>query len=207
MRGRSEYHFQQNCVITSVAGHENPQNFLLTSLFVLGQNQNLQAEVRNEIMGLPPADRLRPDKLSNLPLLTSVIYETLRLYPPLSQIMNKRTTIDTTLGEDIWLPAGIYTGYNGYSTNRNREFWGPDADDFRPSRWGFTVDDMNLLYRRATSKAAFITFHGGKRACLGQRWALMVHRLTMSIFLISLSWRLDDAWPRRMTPVRPAPDE
>ncbi|KAJ8133278.1 hypothetical protein O1611_g340 [Lasiodiplodia mahajangana] len=199
----SEYHFEQNVLITFVAGHENPMILILSNLLVLADRQELQEKVRREVMSLPIASRTHPDALATLPLLTAIIYETLRMYPPLSQIMNKRTTADVILGEDILLPAGTYTGYNGYSTNRNREFWGLDADVFRPSRWGETVDDMNILFRRATSKAAFITFHGGKRTCLGQKWALAAHRVTMSIFLTSIRWRPDPSWPRRMTPAGP----
>lgn len=174
---------------------------ILSNLFVLAGEQELQQQVREDIMNLSPGDRIKPDALAKLPLLTSVIFETLRLYPPLSQIMNKRTASDVMLGEDILLRAGTYTGYNGLCTNRNREFWGPDADIFRPSRWGETVNDMNTMYRRATSKATFITFHGGKRTCLGQKWALAAHRVTMSIILTSVQWRLDPTWPRKMTPV------
>ncbi|KAI1361228.1 Dit2 protein [Xylaria arbuscula] len=199
----SEYHLQQNTLITFVAGHENPMIALLTNLFILADKPELQEQVREEVMRLSPEDRVNPDVLATLPLLTSIIFETLRMFPPLSQIMNKRTSTDVMLGEDILLRAGTYTGYNGYSTNRNREFWGADADDFRPARWGETVDDMNALYRRATSKATFITFHGGKRTCLGQRWAMAAHRVSMSIFLTSMKWRLDPTWPRMMTPAGP----
>ncbi|KAI1197627.1 Dit2 protein [Nemania serpens] len=199
----SEYHLQQNTLITFVAGHENTMILILSNLFVLADEQELQQQAREEIMNLSYEDRTKPDALAKLPLLTSIIFETLRLYPPLSQIMNKRTASDVMLGENIFLRAGTYTGYNGLCTNRNREFWGPDADVFRPSRWGETVNDMNMMYRRATSKAAFITFHGGKRTCLGQKWALAAHRVTMSIFLTSVQWRLDSTWPRKMTPAGP----
>lgn len=192
---------QQNVLITFVAGHENPMILTLSNLFVLADKPDLQEQVRQEVMRLSPEDRINADALARLPLLTSIIFETLRMFPPLSQIMNKRTASDVMLGEDILLRAGTYTGYNGYSTNRNRDFWGPDADVFRPSRWGETIDDMNSLYRRATSKATFITFHGGKRTCLGQRWALAAHRVTISIFLTSVKWHLDPTWSRKMTPV------
>ncbi|RYC59631.1 hypothetical protein CHU98_g6579 [Xylaria longipes] len=200
---REEAKRLQNSLITFVAGHENPMILLLSNLFILAEKQDLQEQVRQEVMTLSPAERIDPDALAGLPLLTSIIFETLRMYPPLSQIMNKRTASDVVLGEDILLRAGTYTGYNGYSTNRSREFWGQDADVFCPSRWGETIDDMNLLYRRATSKAAFITFHGGKRTCLGQKWALTTHRLTLCIFLTSVKWRLDPTWPRKMTPAGP----
>lgn len=193
--------FRQNCVITFIAGHENPQCLLLSSLLVICENPDLQPRLRQELMGLSYEDRRDADKLSALPLLTATIFETLRLYPPLSQIMNKRTQADAVLGE-IALQPGTFTGYNGYCTNRNREFWGPDADEFVPERWGGTVEEATALYRRAISKAALITFHGGKRACLGQKWALAAHRLTMSVLLTSGQWGLHPTWERKMTPVR-----
>ncbi|KAI0163833.1 Dit2 protein [Xylariaceae sp. FL1272] len=199
----SDYHLQQNLLITFVAGHENAMIMILSTLFVLAERPELQSQVRAEVFALPPGARMQPDALASLPLLMAVIFETLRVYPPLSQIMNKRTAKDVILGDDILLRAGTFTGYNGYSTNRNRDFWGVDADEFRPSRWGETVEDANALFRRATSKAEFITFHGGKRACLGQKWALATQRVTMAVFLTSLKWRLDPTWSRMMTPAGP----
>lgn len=163
--------------------------------------QGLQRQVREEVLSLTPNGRMDPTMLSNLPILTSIIYETLRLYPPISQLMNKRTLQDVMLGGVIPLKGGTYIGYNGYSTNRDPVFWGPDAKSFRPSRWGTTMDEINSVFRNATHKATFISFHGGKRTCIGQKYAMTSARLAMSIILCHLIWRLDPTWPRKMTPV------
>lgn len=139
--------------------------------------------------------------LQNLPYLTSVIYETLRLFPPISQLINRKTTQDVMLGGEIPIPAGTYVGYNAYATGRDHGAWGKDANDFRPERWGSTVEDINAQYRRVNSRASFIAFHGGRRACLGQKFALFEARLSIVTVLREVRWWIDPGWVRRMTPV------
>lgn len=130
------------------------------------------------------------------------MYESLRLFPPISQLLNRRTSRDVCLGGKIPIPAGTYVGYNAYATGRNKQAWGDDADVFRPERWGVTIEDINSRYRQASSRAEFIAFHGGRRACLGQRFALLQVRITMIVLLRALKWRIDPSWQEAMTPVR-----
>lgn len=143
--------------------------------------------------------------LQQLPFLTAVTLETLRMYPPISQLINRRTSVATTLGSkgDIHVPAGTYLGYNAYSTSRDRLAWGSDANDFRPGRWGDTLDAINKKYRKASARAEFITFHGGRRACLGERFAMLETKTTVAILLGKLRWTIDPTWEERMTPAGP----
>ena len=68
--------------------------------------------------------------------------ETLRLYPPVPW-NSRRSTRDTSLpsggGADgrspIFVPKGTETVYIVWLMQRQSEFWGPDADAFRPERW------------------------------------------------------------------------
>jgi len=105
------------------------------------------------------------------------------------------------LGNDIVLPKDTYVGYNCYSTNHDPAFWGADADAFRPERWGQSMEEINALFRRANSKATFVSFHGGRRACLGQKFAMFQVRITVAELLKRVEWDLDPTWPKRMTPV------
>ena len=139
--------------------------------------------------------------LQKLPILTSVIYETLRMYPPISQLINRRTTEDILLGNAVPIPSGTYIGYNAYATGRDPNYWGNDADVFRPERWGTKIEDINTTYRLANVKGGFIAFHGGRRACLGQKFALFEAKITLAVLLRQLEWKIDSSWPRRMTPV------
>ncbi|KAK5198854.1 hypothetical protein LTR99_007794 [Exophiala xenobiotica] len=94
--------------------------------------------------------------------------ETLRLYPSVP-LNGRRCTRDTSLpfggGEDglspVFLPAGTEIAYLVYVMQRQPDFWGPDADLFRPERW------QNHKYG-----FEYLPFNGGPRICLGQQFAL-----------------------------------
>jgi len=184
-----------------LAGHENPQILLLSMMRMLAEHQTLQHQLRERVLALSPEDRVNPHILAEIPLLTATIYETLRLFPPISQLLNRRTEEDVMLGDNILLCKGTYVGYNGYTTNRDQEFWGADSHEFRPERWGKTSDDVQLLFRKACAKSTFISFHGGRRTCLGIKFAMTGARLAMALLLRDLEWKLDPTWPRRMSPV------
>ncbi|KAL4902281.1 hypothetical protein BDW74DRAFT_169523 [Aspergillus multicolor] len=201
----TETQLRHNMISAFLAGHENPQLLLISSLFLLADHPELQQSLRLEVSSVLDRDAPEPayGDLSSLPLLTSVIYEVLRLYPPISQLINRRTTAPALLGGSIPIPAGTYVGYNAYATNRDVDFWGPDAEEFQPSRWGRTMEEINSLFRRANAKGAFISFHGGRRACLGQRFALMEGRVTLARLLKEFQWEVDPSWERGMTPAGP----
>ncbi|KAH5299589.1 hypothetical protein HBI12_197800 [Parastagonospora nodorum] len=199
----NRYHLQQNCLSMFLAGHENPQILLLSLMRMLAEHQDLQRDLRAHILALSPEDRVDPHALAEIPPLTATIYETLRLYPPISQLMNRRTEQDVVLGTDILLKKGTYCGYNGYTTNRDIHAWGPDSHEFRPSRWGSTTEEIQQLFRKSSSKSTFISFHGGRRTCLGIKFAMMGARISLSKLLTTLEWQLDPTWPRRMTPAGP----
>lgn len=204
----TEKQLNDNLVSTFLAGHENPQLAILSLMYCLAKNPAAQEAVRQEINNLF-SDGIETDpepsyaSIQNLPLLTATIYESLRMFPPISQLINRCTTQDVMLGSSIRIPAGTYVGYNAYSTNRDVDFWGPDADDFKPSRWGTTMEEIQSLYRRANAKDAFISFHGGRRACLGQKFAMQELRITFVELMRGLKWGLDESWDGKMTPAGP----
>lgn len=187
-------------ISTFLAGHENPQLVLISALFLLAEHPNIQESLRAEITSLDSSEPA-PQTLASLPLLNAVIYEVLRLYPPISQLINRQTKSPILLGGEIPIPSGTYLGYNAYSTNRDIKFWGASADEFKPERWGSNMDDINGLFRRANAKGAFISFHGGRRACLGQKFAMLEARIALVALLGRVRWELDPGWPRMMTPV------
>jgi cytochrome P450 len=202
----SEKALHDNLVSTFIAGHENPQLGILSMMYILGANPDMQEKVRSEIRSLFPdhaPDNFEPPyaEIHDLPYLTATIYETLRLFPPISQLLNRSTQVDTVLGDDIHIPKGVYVGYNAYSTNRDVDFWGADANVFKPERWGSTMDEINSTFRWANAKSAFISFHGGRRVCIGQKWAMESLRITMVEILSGLRWKLDDNCDGRLTPV------
>lgn len=132
-----------------------------------------------------------PVVLGKLPFLSSVIYESLRLFPPISQLVNRRVDKPVSLGDNIYIPRDTYVGYNSYATNRDPGVWGPTADDFLPERWGSNSEDILKRFRRAKARAEFISFHGGSRACLGEKFALLEMRITLFVLVRHSKWALD----------------
>lgn len=190
----TEKQFIDNVVILMVAGHENPLLLILSLLFVLAKHQNWQQRVRAE---------LKTDKDNDTPVLSSVVYETLRMYPPLGQIINRRTTRRVRLGGHILIPSGTYVGYNNYATGRDRGTWGEDADDFKPERWGSRLEEIEHTYLTAKRTSTLPAFHGRKRACLGEKFALNEAKACVASILTQYRVTLDKKWAERLTPAGP----
>jgi unspecific monooxygenase len=165
------------------------------------QQQEILKEEFATINTLPPS----ADVLQSLPHLASTVLESLRLLPPIGQLINRRAAKDLFLGNDqeIFIPEGTYLGYNCYATNRDPASWGSDADDFRPERWGMSMEAIQKEYRRRKARAEFISFHGARRACLGEKFALLQIKVTLFILIRKFRWQLDPEWADRMTPAGP----
>ena len=84
----TEKQFLDNAIILMIAGHENPLLLMLSLLYVVSKYPQVQELIRNETE-------------STKPYLHSVIYETLRMYPPLGLIINRCTTRITKLGNIV----------------------------------------------------------------------------------------------------------
>ncbi|KAI5361769.1 putative cytochrome P450 [Septoria linicola] len=201
--GRISYQqLRDNVTVLFVAGQENPQLAILSTLYLIAKHPTVQERLHSEIMNTS-GNRPNEEQLRNMPYLTACVYESLRLLPPIGQLINRLATTPLVLGEDTVVPQGMYLGYNSYATNRDPSVWGPDAEEFLPDRWGETASDVQKSYRRRRARAEFITFHGGRRACLGERFALLQLKVTLSTLVRHLRWELDPSWPDRMTPAGP----
>ncbi|KAL9106117.1 MAG: hypothetical protein Q9227_008817 [Pyrenula ochraceoflavens] len=194
--------FRDNLNVAFVAGQENPQLALISTLYLLGKHPDVQSRLRAEVQTSGIVEP-SPEHLQDLCYLNSVIYESLRLFPPISQLINRRAAEPTFLGGEILIPEGTFVGYNSYSTNRDRKIWGKDADLFQPDRWGQRNEDILKQYRKAKARAEFISFHGGKRACLGEKFAILEMRATLFILVRNFQWTLDPDWLDRKTPAGP----
>ncbi|CAG7922179.1 unnamed protein product [Penicillium olsonii] len=193
---------RDNLNVLYVAGQENPQLLMVSSLYLLGKYPEIQENLRDEVKDLNISNLCSMDWRS-LPYLTATILECLRLLPPISQLINRQVAEPACLGGRIHIPRGTYIGYNSYATNRDPVTWGPDANDFRPERWGSTDEQISKNYRGAKARAEFISFHGGSRACLGEKFALLQMRITLFVLTRAFRWELDPEWKDQMTPAGP----
>ncbi|KAF4780302.1 cytochrome P450 [Colletotrichum scovillei] len=199
-----------NLTVSFVAGQENPQLLMISSLYLLAKHPEAQEALRQEILSKDAkssADLAKED----MPYLTSLIYECLRLFPPIGQLINRKAAETALLGGDIVIPKGTYVGYHCYSTNRCPTAWGPTADKFDPGRWGSSSEVIQQNYRRRRARGDGESFYhdgpadsiSGKRACLGEKFAMLEMRTTLIQLVREFSFTLDPMWVDRKTPAGP----
>ena len=161
----------------------------------------MQTKLREEILQAGTVDPVA-DTVNKLPYLTSVIYEFLRLYPPVSQLINRVTTEPAVLGGEISIPAHTWVGWNAYGVHIDERVWGPTAKQFIPERWGTTVEEMHAKFRRECVRGAYIPFNAHTRKCLGQGFALLEMKMVLFEMLRRVSWTVDPAYKLKLTSVR-----
>jgi cytochrome P450 len=84
-------------------------------------------------------------------------------------VVNRVAAETTTLGE-YTVEKGTVVQADVITLHRNKQIWGPDADEFRPERW--TEDGF-------TQPPAYYAFGGGPRICIGMRLGIIEVKATL----------------------------
>ncbi|PYH48031.1 cytochrome P450 monooxygenase xanG, partial [Aspergillus saccharolyticus JOP 1030-1] len=198
----SEYHFRSNLKQVFMAGVENTDLVLGSALWELARNPQLQERARHEVVTSLPLDYSETDLDHCLPLLTSIIYETLRLYPPLVSMVNRYTSQPVCLGSDHPIPAGTWVAWHAYGTHTDPGVWGPDARDFNPDRWGADINAINEMFRYQQVKGRYIPFTSHARRCLGSRFAITNLKVALCEILRALEWEKAPGYEASLITVR-----
>ena len=156
------------------AGHETTSSALQWASYVLCKRPDIQAKLREEVRSnLPPvsnsedpATHITAQQIDSMPYLHAFCNEVLRYYPPIS-ITVREAVKDTSIA-GTFIPKGTVISIVPRAINRNRDLWGPDADEFNPDRWMGPGRSNN---GGATSNYAFLTFLHGPRSCIGSGFA------------------------------------
>ncbi|KAK8086085.1 hypothetical protein PG994_001059 [Apiospora phragmitis] len=132
-----------------LAGRDTTASLLSNLFFVLAKRPDIWAKLQAEVAGLE--GRLPTyETLKNLKYVKYCLNESLRLHPVVP-LNNKQAMEDT----------GTVVAWSVYTLHRRREYYGDDADEFRPERWETLRPSWEYL-----------PFNGGPRICVGQQYAL-----------------------------------
>lgn len=160
----------------------------------------MQDRIRNEALTIPNTSS-GVEIMNNLPYLTSVIYELLRLYAPVASMINHTVSQPGFLGGKIFVQPGPYIGWNSYAVHTNPQFWGSDAHTFNPERWGSTISEIQKNVRRQTAKGNYIPFSMHSRKCLGQGLALSEIKIALYELVRRIKWTVDPTYQLKMSGV------
>ncbi|KAJ8649882.1 hypothetical protein MRB53_002905 [Persea americana] len=175
-----------NCKSIYFAGHETTAISATWGLMLLASNPEWQARARAEVQEvcggqLPDADMLRRMKI-----LTMVIQETLRLYPP-STFIPREALQDMKLGK-FQIPKGTNLWIPVPTLHRDPEIWGPDAHEFNPGRFSDGIIVACKLPHM------YIPFGIGARMCPGQNLAMAELKVVLSLILSRFSFSLSPSY-------------
>ncbi|RAH84241.1 cytochrome P450 [Aspergillus japonicus CBS 114.51] len=192
----SEDHFRGNLNQLFIAAVENIDIVLNSAMWELEKNPTLQDRLRQEVLALLPANQqagYAESELDALPLLTATVYEALRLYPPLINLINRSTTEPVCLGSasNRPLPTGTWVGWHAYGTHTDPGVWGPSAREFDPDRWGSDPVSIRNTFRSMQVKGKYLPFTTHARRCLASKFAITVLKIALCEMLVAVEWQRD----------------
>ncbi|KAI0763709.1 cytochrome P450 [Irpex lacteus] len=155
-----------NIFVFLLAGHETSAHTLCFAFGLLALYQDEQETAYQHIQKVMINKRApKYEDAQSLAYCQAVLYETLRLYPPvplIPKVAAEDTVLSTvnTAGETVTvpIPAGVGIGIHTPALHYNPRYW-DDPYSFKPSRF---LGDW--------PRDAFVPFSEGARSCLGRRF-------------------------------------
>ncbi|KAM2575996.1 hypothetical protein TB2_007757 [Malus domestica] len=177
----------EECKLFYFVGQETTAALLVWAMVLLSHNQNWQNRAREEVLQVIGSNNTPTfDALMHLHVVTMVLLEVLRLYPPgveVSRITHKKTQ----LGK-LSLPAGVDVYVPILLVHHDKELWGDDADEFKPERFSGGVS------KATNNRFTYFPFGAGPRICIGQNFAMMEAKLALSLILQHFTFELSSSY-------------
>lgn len=172
-------------MILFAAGHETSANALTWLLVLLDRHPEEREKVRAEMESVLGDKVPEASDLKQLPYLTAVIEEAMRLYPP--AWITDRVALENDEFDGIHIPKGMVVVPYIYGIHHSPALY-DDPEEFRPERMLQKNKKQRHLY-------AFMPFGGGPRLCIGFNFAIIEIQLAMIHLLRHYDFKLLNSEP------------
>ncbi|KAK3129510.1 hypothetical protein QOZ80_6BG0480840 [Eleusine coracana subsp. coracana] len=163
------------CKVFYFAGMETTSVLLTWTMIVLGMHPEWQDRAREEVLSLFGKDKPDYEGLSRLKMMTMILYEVLRLYPP-GTLLVRKTYKEMEIG-GVTYPASVMIELPVLFLHHDPDIWGNDVHEFRPDRFADGIS------KASNGTLAFFPFGWGPRICIGQNFALFEAKMVLSMIL------------------------
>ncbi|XP_026452707.1 cytochrome P450 72A15-like [Papaver somniferum] len=177
----------EECKVFYSAGQETNSTLLTWAIVVLAMHPNWQEKAREEVERI--CGKNVPDfkDITHFKIMTMILNEVLRLYPPVVEVY-RHTCKRTKLG-DTSIPAGVDLTLPILLIHHDKEYWGDDAEEFKPERFADGV--MNAS---KDNRASFFPFGWGPKVCIGQNFAMIEAKMALAMILQNFSLELPPSY-------------
>lgn len=160
------------CTQNIFAGSDTTSLTLTATLFNIIKRSEVLHKLRAELDEADQRGELSDPPLfaetQKLPYFQAVMKESLRVHAAVGfPLWREVPSGGATIGGKFF-PAGTNVGINPWVAHRNRDVWGPDAEEFRPERWMESSEE-----RLREMNAMYMPFGLGSRTCIGKNISLL----------------------------------